>query len=242
MSDTSLLRTGDYATDPTELLIKTATAEYKLTDKSISDLTADTELVFDPAIALNKLSIVDVVPTTNPTNQSLAYIYLYAIATTQIKLPEEILFDDPAVAPMVFIYGGEFLNNGSSQLFWQYPDGGIPVVGEPLLRYVPMASRYAVDAAGVVYDLSSGTPVIITAGHNRSTFLLESDPGNMVEVDLARMMIHAFGKYNEVNFLDQIIYLDGDSTNLDITNLTLDRPDHTGSTESVDDLPRVIND
>lgn len=146
--------------------------------------------------------------------------YLFALAVNPLFLPESLL-RSPDSGPKVFfansaLYGSNKLQSG--QVIWQYPDGGIesPIAG---YKYVPFASKYAINNEGDIRLISTGDS--ISTGHNRDgIYTLELDRGDNIDIDAPNLMVLAFGKYNETNYLDEPVPMISDKTHVDYLKLS----------------------
>ena len=199
--------------------------------------TQDSLLEKDPLISLDKWAIAGLLPSI-PALEPVAFSYMYALAVKAVRLPESVLFASPTVLK-VYIKNGIFAGK-PGQPFIQYPDGGIPTDFNPDYKYIPGASKYAVNDQGVIVIAETG--VTVEAGHNRAGLLLNTDAGTTYEISPEEAMLTAFGKYTVETYRNSYYYVDGNKDNKTLTNLTYATPASPAVSSSVDDHPRILND
>lgn len=170
----------------------------------------------DRAVPLDEVVWAEV-PGLNVGASPLSLIYLATLMVKPLYLPKTVLLDG-AKSPKVQVLNGKWLQ--PSQGFWRFPVGGIQAAtpsGD--YRYVPGASKYAVNETGIIIILSTGQRLI--EGTGRKDVILETDLGGKVEIEPARVVALAFGDYNAVNWKNEIAFLDGNANNLNKNNINL---------------------
>jgi hypothetical protein len=162
--------------------------------------------------------VLDGVPGLSAGVVSAFFLYLLTIKPMRY-MPDAVLtandngitYDDADVAYIAHLEEGEFL--------WQVPDGGVAGAFYTTYRHVPFATDYIVNDAGVVRRISTNEELVLGTGF--TTYNIVTDTGQIIAVEPARLVIWAWGKYNEKNWLDTIYFIDGDETKLNPDNLAL---------------------
>lgn len=161
--------------------------------------------------------LVDVTGLTE--GNVLSGLYLLALAMKPLALPITIL-QDVSVSPKARFLNASITDETfkTSDIFWQYPDNGISVPLNVSYKFIPLFSRYAVNASGDFILVSDGSALV--SGTNLSDVLyLQSDHDVLHMVNKARMVMMAHGKYTLDDYNKEIVFADGSSANLAVTNL-----------------------
>ncbi|AXH70881.1 hypothetical protein [Vibrio phage BONAISHI] len=168
---------------------------------------------------------LDKVVFENVTDMGANPVPLILLFTLAVKPLYHVSKDnilDPAIGIKVTVTNGSFTGYTATQVYWDFPETGVPHADNGgAYMHVPGASDFVVNAQGQVRQLS--TDSIITPGTNRGNkILVKSDVGIEEEVEIPKLVLAAFGKYKYDTATKEPIFLDGDSSNIALANLSLD--------------------
>lgn len=112
--------------------------------------------------------------------------------------------------PIAKLLQGEWRDN-PDQLFWQFPEGGIPVENETSYFYVPGVADAWVSANGAIFTPSKA---VFQKGQNRELYavLSSANPATVLELSKNQLAAFAFGQYDETTYLDEPNLVDEDSS------------------------------
>lgn len=187
-------------------------------DFNIYDRESNIRYLRDKAIPLESLAFVDIDGLT-VTDSPLSLVYLFTLAVKPLThIPDTVLTAvDNGIG--IRVTSGNFVGS-PTQVYWTWPTTGVLHADQTSSSYVPYATSYIVDDAGVIRD--QDTETILRPGDlNNGMIEITADNGNVVEIEAARLVLLAFGKYTLEDWTKDIIYVDGDSTNVALSNMTV---------------------
>lgn len=184
----------------------------------IVDTETGTTYQGNPLVESGKRRFTNITGLTD--TEILSIPYLYGLAVNPLFLPEAIL-KGVDTGPKAFFSGAAIHNSyllNAGQVIWIYPDGGIES-SIPGYKYVPFASKYVINDEGDIKLLDTGDSIL--SGHNRDgIYTIELDRGGDIDIDVPNLMVLAFGKYDETNYLDEPKPLNTDAAHPDYLKLS----------------------
>lgn len=193
-----------------------ASSRFHISEKDIFDSETNAVYLLQEDVPFLKQVVTDI-PGLVANGTFIGVDLLWALCLKPlIAVPDSILLD-PNSGIKVFSQRYDYIESGD--FVWQFPDDGIEHSFYGGFKYIPGATRYFANAAGEVKESTGRT---IVSGSNREGFvLITTDVGEVIEIELARLVLLAHGKYTAFTKDDTIYYVDGDESNLDISNLSL---------------------
>lgn len=200
-----------------------------LADNSLVNTHTKTRYVPPSNATLMDLTFVDV-PDLNPNEVvdgvsksfPLTGLYLFTLKHHPLPKISDTILSKPN-GLKIRITKGNFIGD-PNQVSWVFPEGGIGhTMYSGAYKYVPMATDYIVNDEGVVRRISTGKEV--TAGSETVKRIdITLDNGKVMEnVEIARLVLMAFGKYTIENIDGPIYFLDNDHENIALSNISFER-------------------
>lgn len=209
-------------------------------DKDLNLVDRTTQTLYKRPEGVDKKDVVFVdVPDLNPgSSNPLSLVYLFTLMVKPIFANKANLVDVNN-GLQVYVANGTMVFD-PKQVYWQMPDGGIAFDSE--FRHVPGTQDLLAASDGRVKTFND---VPVSPGYNADgSVQVKTLSGKTANVNVGRLVLLAWGKYTIENWQNTLAFLDGDNSNFDLGNMTLDRvEDVTRAIEATDvEHIRILND
>lgn len=147
-----------------------------------------------------------------PTNTTRSLAYLKAHQVHPINLPRDHLMTPGAVNVKLLNGALTFKSSGhytAEEIIWLIRDNGFESADYAGFRFVPFASRYIIDNNAQLAWAESGE--VVTQALDDPLVRILTDAGTWLDINRADLMLIAFGKYDETNYMNEAVPINTDT-------------------------------